>query len=235
MKALMIEDDPQIVDSVGWAFRMRWPDMEFLSTDSGNQGVVMAREQRPDIIILDLGLPDISGFEALKSIRKFMDTPIIVLTARKEEFDIVKGLEAGADDYLVKPFRQMELLSRIKALLRRASSPGPESALSVGNLKLSPATGILHFNDREISLTRTEEIIMSKLMQNHGDVVTYAALAEALWNDYYPDCVAALRVYIRQLRQKIEEDVNNPKVILNKHGIGYILFASGSKSAGSAN
>lgn len=235
MKALMIEDDPQIVDSVGWAFRMRWPDMEFLSTDSGNQGVVIAREQRPDIIILDLGLPDISGFEALKSIRMFSETPIIVLTARKEEFDIVKGLEAGADDYLVKPFRQMELLSRIKALLRRASTSNPESALAVGNLRLSPATGILHFDDREISLTRTEEIIMSKLMQHHGDVVTYASLAEALWNDYYPDCVAALRVYIRQLRQKIEEDVNNPKIILNKHGIGYILISTSSKSTSVAN
>ncbi|MDV2989911.1 MAG: response regulator transcription factor [Dehalogenimonas sp.] len=231
MRALMIEDDPQIVDSVGWAFRMRWPDMEFLSTDSGNQGVTMAREQRPDIIILDLGLPDISGFDALKGIRKFSDTPIIVLTARKEEFDIVKGLEAGADDYLVKPFRQMELLSRIKALLRRTSTHSPESALSAGNIRLSPATGILHIGEREISLTRTEEIIMSKLMQHQGDVVTYATLAEALWNDYYPDCVAALRVYIRQLRQKTEEDINNPKIILNKHGVGYILFTPGSRSA----
>ncbi|MGI2335539.1 MAG: response regulator transcription factor [Dehalogenimonas sp.] len=235
MKALMIEDDPQIVDSVGWAFRMRWPDMEFLSTDSGNQGIAIAREQRPDIIILDLGLPDISGFEALKGVRKFSDIPIIVLTARKEEFDIVKGLEAGADDYLVKPFRQMELLSRIKALLRRSSTSGPESSLSVGNLRLSPATGILHFEDREISLTRTEEIIMNKLMQHQGDVVTYATLAEALWNDYYPDCVAALRVYIRQLRQKIEEDMNSPKIILNKHGIGYILVSSGAKSPHSSN
>lgn len=235
MKALMIEDDPQIVDSVGWAFRMRWPDMEFLSTDSGNQGIAIAREQRPDIIILDLGLPDISGFEALKGVRRFSDIPIIVLTARKEEFDIVKGLEAGADDYLVKPFRQMELLSRIKALLRRSSTSSPESSLSAGNLRLSPATGILHFEDREISLTRTEEIIMNKLMQHQGDVVTYATLAEALWNDYYPDCVAALRVYIRQLRQKIEEDMNDPKIILNKHGIGYILVSPGSKSPHNSN
>ena len=232
MKALMIEDDPQIVDSVGWAFKMRWPDMELISTDSGNQGVQLAREQRPDIIILDLGLPDISGFDALKLIRKFSNSPVIVLTARKDEFDIVKGLEAGADDYLVKPFRQMELLSRIKALLRRTTGPGPDTALSAGSLRLSPATGILHVDGREIALTRTEEIIMSKLMQHHDDVVTYESLAEALWNDYYPDCVAALRVYIRQLRQKIEPDVNNPKFILNKHGSGYILFTPKPKKSG---
>jgi len=223
MKVLMIEDDAQIVDSVAWAFRMRWPDVEFSSTDSGESGVTQARETRPDLVILDLGLPDISGFEVLKHIRLFATMPIIILTARKEEFDIVKALEAGADDYLVKPFRQMELLSRIKALLRRSASPAPESTLSVGDLKLSPATGVLHHQNKEIPLTRTEEIIVNKLMQSAGGVVTYAALAEALWNDYYPDCVAALRVYIRQLRQKIEADVDNPKVILNKHGVGYML------------
>ena len=227
MKVLMIEDDAQIVDSVAWAFRMRWPDVEFFSTESGAQGVSQAREARPDLVILDLGLPDISGFEVLRSIRQFSNLPIIILPARKDEFDIVKALEAGADDYLVKPFRQMELLSRIKALLRRASTAGVESTLSVGDLKLSPATGILHYQSREIPLTRTEEIIMNKLMQNPGGVVTYAALAEALWNDYYPDCVAALRVYIRQLRQKIETDIDNPKIILNKHGVGYMLAASG--------
>lgn len=223
MKVLMVEDDAQIVDSVAWAFRMRWPDVEFLSTDSGTQAVSQARELKPDLIILDLGLPDISGFEVLKSIRQFANFPIIILTARKDEFDIVKALEAGADDYLVKPFRQMELLSRIKALLRRSATPAPDSTLAAGDLRLSPSTGILHYNGKEISLTRTEEIIMSKLIQHPGAVVTYAALAEALWNDYYPDCVAALRVYIRQLRQKIETDVDNPKIILNKHGVGYML------------
>jgi two-component system KDP operon response regulator KdpE len=226
MKVLMIEDDAQIVDSVAWAFRMRWPDVEFLSTDSGDRGASQAREARPDLVILDLGLPDISGFEVLKNIRQFSNMPIIILTARKDEFDIVKALEAGADDYLIKPFRQMELLSRIKALLRRSATPGPEATLSVGNLRLSPATGVLHYQNREIPLTRTEEIIMNKLMQNPGAVATYATLAEALWNDYYPDCVAALRVYIRQLRQKIETDVDNPKIILNKHGVGYMLATS---------
>lgn len=225
MKALMIEDDPQIVDSVSWAFRMRWPDMEFISTDSGTKGISLAREYRPDVVILDLGLPDISGFDTLKGIRKFSDLPIIILTARKDEFDIVKGLEAGADDYLAKPFRQMELLSRIKALLRRSALPSQDTALSAGGLRLSPATGILHMPDKEISLTRTEEIIMNKLMQHCGGVVTYAMLAEALWNDCYPDCVAALRVYIRQLRQKIETDIDNPRIILNKHGVGYMLIA----------
>jgi two-component system KDP operon response regulator KdpE len=225
MKVLMVEDDAQIVDSVAWAFRMRWPDVEFLSTESGEKGVSMARDTRPDLVILDLGLPDISGFDVLKGIRLFSGLPIIILTARKDEFDIVKALEAGADDYLVKPFRQMELLSRIKALLRRSANITTESALTAGELKLSPATGILHFQNREIPLTRTEELIMSKLMQNPGGVITYATLAETLWNDYYPDCVAALRVYIRQLRQKIETDVDNPKIILNKHGVGYMLMA----------
>lgn len=224
MKALMIEDDPQIVDSVGWAFRMRWPDMDFLSTDSGIQGINLSSEAQPNIIILDLGLPDISGFEVLKGIRKFTDIPIIILTARKDEFDIVKGLEAGADDYLVKPFRQMELLSRIKALLRRSSTTNTDTILTAGGLRLSPATGILHYHKQEIPLTRTEEIIMNRLMKNANNVVTYTELAEALWNDYYPESIAALRVYIRQLRHKVEQDVDNPKLILNKHGTGYMLI-----------
>ena len=225
MKVLMVEDDAQIIDSVAWAFRMRWPDVEFSSTDSGERGVTQARETHPDLIILDLGLPDISGFDVLKNIRQFSTMPIIILTAWKEEFDIVKALEAGADDYLIKPFRQMELLSRIKALLRRSASPAPESTLSVGDLKLSPATGVLHYQNKEIPLTRTEEIIVSKLMQSAGGVVTYAALAEALWNDYYPDCVAALRVYVRQLRSKIETDTERPQYILTETGIGYRLQA----------
>ena len=224
MKVLIIEDNHEIVEVISLAFQIRWPELKLVSTHLGEKGVEMVESENPDIVILDLGLPDISGFDVLKEIRTFSVVPILILTVRGEESDVVKGLEWGADDYMVKPFRQMELLSRIRALTRRASPLGNETPLVCGELSFNPTTRQLFYGQKEIELTRTEGTILHQLMRNAGQVVTHSALAEALWGEEYPDATSALKVYILRLRQKLEADPSQPKLIDAKPGIGYQLI-----------
>jgi len=223
MKVLIIEDDRNIVEVVSLAFEIRWPEVEVASTHLGENGVEMVESENPDVVILDLGLPDISGFDVLREVRAFSDVPILVLTVRGEEADIVKGLEWGADDYMVKPFRQLELLSRIRALTRRANPSGRETPLICGQLRFNPSTRQLRQGEKEINLTRTEGSILHHLMRNCGQVVAYSNLAEAVWGEDYPDSTDSLRVYIRRLRGKIEADPSNPKIIVNLPSVGYLL------------
>ena len=227
MKCLIIEDDREIVEVVSLVFEMRWPGVSLLSTHLGEKGVELVESENPDVVILDLGLPDISGFDVLKEIRAFSDVPILVLTVRGEEADIVKGLEWGADDYMVKPFRQLELMSRIRALTRRAGSPAKDTPLVCGQLRFDPSTRHLSHGEREISLTRTEGSILYHLMRNAGQVVTYPDLAESVWGEDYPDAVDSLRVYIRRLREKLEAEPSQPQIILTRTGIGYLLAKPG--------
>jgi len=226
MKILIIEDDVQIVEAIILAFQIRWPEAKVISTQQGEKGVDYVESEEPDIVILDLGLPDINGYDVLKQIRLFSDIPILILTARTEEADIVKGLEWGADDYMVKPFRQLELLSRIKALTRRRSSTDSEAPLSVGSIVFNPSTGQLVANSKEVNLTPTESRILQHLMRNAGQVVTHSSLADAVWGEDYPGAVDSLKVYIRRLREKLEKEPQEPRLILTKAGIGYLLTKS---------
>jgi two-component system KDP operon response regulator KdpE len=223
MKVLIIEDDRDIVEVITLSFKIRWPEVKAVSTNRGETGAQLVESENPDVVILDLGLPDMSGFEVLKQIRLFSDVPILILTVRSDESDIVKGLEWGADDYMVKPFRQLELLSRIKALIRRRDSFDQETPLVCGQLHFDPTTRQLNHGGREISLTRTEGLILYHLMKNAGQAVPYHRLAESVWGDNYPDATENLRVCIRRLREKIEADPSNPKIILNVASVGYLL------------
>ncbi len=223
MKVLIIEDDREIVEVISLAFEIRWPGVELVSTHLGEKGVELVESENPDIVILDLGLPDISGFDVLKEIRIFSAVPILILTVRGEESDIVKGLEWGADDYMVKPFRQLELLSRIRALTRRVSRSGEETPLVCGELSFDPSTRQLFYGQREVELTRTEGMFLHSLMRNAAQVVTHSTLAQAVWGEDYPDATSALKVHVLRLRQKLEVDSSQPKLILTKTGIGYLL------------
>lgn len=223
MKVLIIEDDREIVEIITLAFEIRWPGVTLVNTHLGNRGIELVEAETPDVIILDLGLPDTNGFDVLKEIRTFSDIPIMILTVRGEETDVVKGLEWGADDYMVKPFRQLELLSRIKALTRRSTNITRETSITHGDLTFNPAVRQLFRGDTEILLTRTEGTILHQLIKNAGQVVTHAGLAEAVWGEDYPDAVDSLRVYIRRLREKIEITPDNPELILTKTGVGYML------------
>ena len=222
-KVLLIEDDEKIVSSISVAFRMRWPEAELLSTGLGEEGTDLVETEDPDLVILDLGLPDIDGFDVLRQIRLFSSVPIVILTVKSEEEDMVKGLDWGADDYIVKPFRQLELLARLKSQLRKHAPFDEEAPITVGSLRLNPSTFQLTYGSKEISLTLVEGRIMQHLMINAGHVVTHARLVEAVWEEDYPGAVESLRVYIRHLREKLEPDPSNPKLILTKVGIGYML------------
>jgi two-component system KDP operon response regulator KdpE len=223
LKVLIIEDDQGIVEAISLAFQIRWPEAKLISVHLGEKGVELVESEDPDIVILDLGLPDITGFDVLKQIRLFSSVPVIILTVRSEEPDVVKGLEWGADDYVVKPFRQLELLSRIKALTRRQADLAEETVVSYGPLRLNTDTRELTNGEREISLTVTESRILQKLIKNEGRVVTHSNLAESVWGEDYEDATNALKVYIRRIRQKVEEDPSHPILILTKAGIGYQL------------
>ena len=223
-KILIIEDDREIVDFIRLALQIEWPEAELISTRLGDEGIDLVESESPDIIILDLGLPDIDGFQVLREIRRFSSIPVIVLTVRAEEKDIIQGLAAGADDYIAKPFRQMELLARLKVQLRKQVAPDEESPIICGPMRFNPISSQFSYGRKDISLTVIEGRIIEHLMRNVGNVVTHTRLAEALWSEDYPGAVETLRVYIRRLREKIEEDPSNPKLILTKPGIGYSMI-----------
>lgn len=226
MKVLIVEDNRDIVETISLALQIRWPEAKLVSTHLGEKGIELVESESPDIVILDLGLPDISGFEVLKQIRLFSVVPIIILTVRAEEADIVKGLEWGADDYVVKPFSQLELLARVKAQIR-GQTRSREESLVCGPLSFDPSTRQLLYGGKEIALTRTEAHILRHLMNNAGHVVTHSSLAEEVWGEDYPGAADSLKVHIRRLREKLETDPSQPQLILTKAGIGYFLKKPG--------
>lgn len=220
---LIIEDHEEIVEAVSLVLQIRWPQAKIVSTDRGEEGIDLVEKESPDVVILDLGLPDIGGFEVLKSVRLFSAVPIVILTVRGEEADIVKGLELGADEYITKPFRQLELLARVKAVVRRGSVMEKDPSIICGPFLLDPAMRTVIYGDRQISLTRSQSIILLELMRHAGNVITHANLAEKLWGDDYPDAAASLKVHIRHLRKKIEPESSHPRFIITKPGLGYFF------------
>lgn len=229
-KVLIIEDEQEIIDSVSLAFDRDWPEAELISALFGTAGLDLVESEEPDIVLLDLELPDNDGIEVLKSIRLFSLVPVIILSVRQSESDMIRGLELGANDYITKPFRKKELLSRLKVQLRNRVATGEESPIICGSLCLDPSTFQLTYGGREISLTVVEGRIMQQLMTNAGHVITHTRLAEAVWGDDHKDSrgtVESLRVYIRYLRRKLEADSSKPRLILTKSGVGYSLAKPG--------
>lgn len=228
LKVLIIEDNEEIFNMIELTFKIRWPEAELVLAEQGEGGIELAEKENPDLIILDLGLPDIDGYEVLKTIRQYSKTPVIILTVRDEEQDIVKGLEIGADEYIIKPFKQLEFLSRIKAVLRRQQPQGGEVSLKVGNFKFTNSTRTIFIGSNKITLTHTEGLMLFELLNNTGKTVTYDHLANILWGEDYRGAKEAIRVYIRRLREKIEKDSKNPVYITNYKGIGYRFALTGA-------
>jgi len=223
MKILIIEDDTLIVDNIRLTLKVGWPEAELIWSGLGEEGISMVENERPDIIILDLGLPDINGFEVLKAIRLCSQIPVIILTIREEEIAVVKALEYGADEYIIKPFRQMELVARLKSLVKRRSTSSLESEEQCGPFLFNLPTGSIKYNGKSINLSKTEMLILHHLSKNQGQILSYSSIAKRIWESDYPDSKKAIRVYIRQLRKKIEEDPSNPKLIITEPKIGYML------------
>jgi two-component system KDP operon response regulator KdpE len=199
-----------------------WPDSVIVSAGRGQDGIDLAESESPGIVILDLGLPDINGFEVLKRIRLFSNVPVVVLTVRSEEGSVVKALEWGADEYIVKPFRQMELLARIKSVIKRQYSLA-KSSVSLGDWIVDFSTNTLSRGAKTCRITSIESIVLHYLLANRGSFVTGTQLAGQVWGENYPGCERALRVHIRHLRTKIEDNPSKPHYIITKAGEGYSI------------
>ena len=225
MKILVIEDSPEIVDTLSLTFELRWPEATLISTDKGAEGIELAETESPDIIILDVNLPDIGGFEILKQIRLFSDVPIIILTVRGEEVDKVRGLETGADDYITKPFSPLDLLARVKATLRRAGMRHPEGEnippLVAGDLTINFFTREVFVGSQPVHLTPIEYRLLYSLVRNPGRTITHQGLRQQVWGsaDYVQS--STVKKYIHQLRSKLGDTSRPPQMILNERGIGY--------------
>lgn len=223
MKILIIEDDHKIVQAVSFALKIGWPDATLLSASRGETGLKLIEEQAPNLIILDLGLPDMDGLEVIRDIRLFSGIPIIILTVRSEEADVVEALELGANEYIVKPFRQMELLARIRCILRRPLSVSKEAVIGWGPFKLDYSKRLLFIDHKKIILTTIESQIMHELIKNAPGVVTYSNISELISGGNYPDVINSIKVHIYNLRHKIEADSSAKQHIMNMHGTGYFL------------
>jgi two-component system KDP operon response regulator KdpE len=224
MKILVIDDDPDVVEVVSLTFEMRWPEAVTVSANDGTSGIDMVEIESPDIIILDIGLPDMDGFEVCREIRRFSDAPIVMLTVRDKEADIVKGLQMGADDYVTKPFKHIELLARVQAVLRRAQME-PVSAEEVpfrtGNLYIDFSRREVLVGDQPVKLTPTEYQLLYHLVKNAGRVMTHRTLLGRVWGREYVDETNYLKVHIQHLRQKLGDDPADPTLILTERGAGY--------------
>lgn len=226
MKVLLIEDRPEIVESVALTLELRWPEANLISTSQGGKGVELARNELPDVIILDIGLPDMDGFQVLRQIRSFSDVPLLVLTVRGEEMDKIKALELGADDYVVKPFSTGEFLARVKAALRRSRLPetevkAAEKPFVRGALRIDFASREVSIGDKLISLTRSEYDLLCQLVKNEGMTLSNQTLLEKVWGPEHKAEVEYVKVYIQSLREKLENEPGNPTMIVDEGGEGY--------------
>jgi two-component system KDP operon response regulator KdpE len=221
---LLIEDEPQMQRFL--RIVLQGQGYRFIEAQTGQEGLVQAATRSPDIILLDLGLPDIDGLEVTRRLREWSDIPIIVLSAREQEQDKIKALDAGADDYLTKPFGAGELLARIRVAIRhkvmRQSTTG-EPVFILDNLRVDMSLRQVFLNEQEVHLTPIEYKLLTVLIQNAGKVITHNQLLKEVWGPSYSKETQYLRVYMTQLRHKLESDPARPRFLINEPGIGYRL------------
>jgi len=230
VKILVIDDEPDVVESVRLGFTLQWREIDVIGATSGEAGLDAVEHERPDIVLLDIGLPDIDGFEVLRQIRAFSDVPVVMLTAHDDSMDKVKGLELGADDYVTKPFNHLELMARVKAVLRRLDMPAPASrapSFRAGDLEVDFARQEARLRGQRIDLTPTEYKLLYHLVRNAGHILQHGTLLAKVWGREYVDEVDYIRVYIRRLREKLGDDPEHPRYIRTERGLGYRFVADG--------
>lgn len=188
---------------------------------NGKEGIALAANHQPDLIILDLGLPDEDGQIVLKRLREWYKKPILILTVKNTEEEIVKALDNGANDYLSKPFRTQELLARIRTALRNLNQNENEPIIEFGEISIDFTSRIVKLKNEILKLTTTEYNLLSILVKNEGRVLTHHYLLNQVWGSSYSDQTQYLRVFVAQLRKKIEKDPNRPKYIITESGVGY--------------
>jgi two-component system KDP operon response regulator KdpE len=195
-----------------------------LEAAGGEEALRAVPAQHPDLIILDLGLPDLDGVEVARRLREWSQTPIIILSVREAEEDKIAALDAGADDYLVKPFGTGELMARIRVVMRHQANVADEPVLMAGSLRMDLPRRVVTVSDREITLTPTEYDLLRMLMQNAGKVITHRQLLRTVWGNAYESEQHLLRVNISNLRHKLEPDPSQPAFIHTEPGVGYRLI-----------
>jgi two-component system, OmpR family, KDP operon response regulator KdpE len=223
-RILLIEDDPQIRRFLRTSLGVQ--GYELIEAETGNDGLALAASQVPEVVILDLGLPDLEGIEVIRRLREWSSMPIIILSARGQERDKVANLDAGADDYLTKPFGMAELLARIRVALRRklpAEEGKPVPVFALGDLKVDFERRRVFRGQEEIHLTPIEYKLLSVLVKYRGKVVTHSQLLKEVWGPAYTGQNPYLRIFILNLRRKLEDDPTRPYYLITEPGVGYRL------------
>lgn len=221
---LLIEDDAQIRRFLRASLVTQGFDL--LEAETGREGLALAASQVPEVILLDLGLPDMEGIEVIKQLRLWTNTPIIILSARGQERDKVANLDAGADDYLTKPFGVGELLARIRVALRKAmpaEEGKPEAMYALGNIRVDFERRLVFRGPEEVHLTPIEYKLLAVLVKHRGKVVTHRQLLKEVWGPSYIEQNPYLRIFILNLRRKLEDDPTRPHYLLTEPGVGYRL------------
>ena len=229
MKLLLVDDDAEIRASVRLGFELQWRGIDVLDAATGDEALRTVEAERPDLVLLDVGLPDTDGYAVLREIRAFSTVPVIMLTARDEPIDKVRGLEAGADDYVGKPFDHLELMARVRAILRRLDlkAPTPQRATYERDaVAVDTDVHELRVAGERVALTATEWRILELLVADAGWIVPHERLAARVWGrDEFAD-LDSLRVFIRRLRAKLGDDAAAPRYIETVRGVGYRLLAA---------
>lgn len=219
---IVIEDDPQICRFLRTSLSVH--GFQVIEAETGERGVVEIGTRRPELVILDLGLPGMDGIAVIRKVREWSSVPIIVLSARSQESNKIAALDAGADDYLTKPFSIGELLARIRVPLRRAAQltgNGVETVFCVGDLRVDLFHRSVHVGEQEIQLTPIEYRLLTVLIRHAGKVLTHRQLLMDVWGPAYVEHAHYVRIYMGQLRRKLEADPTHPRYLLTEAGIGY--------------
>jgi DNA-binding response OmpR family regulator len=234
LKLLIAEDARDVADVVAFGARMIWPDCRVTIAADGEEALGCFEEEHPDLVVLDVSMPPPDGFEVCRRIREASRVPILMLTARDSTLDKVRALDLGADDYLTKPFDHLELLARLRALVRRSSeplaaapqeAPQPDPRFVAGDLSLDYATHEVRVRGEVVRLTSTEYRLLEELVRHAGTVLPHRVLLERVWGPKYVGDAHYLKVFVRRLRRKLGDDPERPRYIHTEWGIGY-RFAS---------
>ncbi|MBO4799345.1 MAG: response regulator transcription factor [Lachnospiraceae bacterium] len=224
---LVVEDDIPVRNLITTTLKTH--DYKYLTAPNGSEAVLLASSHNPDVVFLDLGLPDIDGIEVIKQIRSWSNMPIIVISARSEDDDKIEALDSGADDYLTKPFSVEELLARLRVTVRRLSlmntDTGADSSLYTnGGLKIDYSAGCAYLGEEEMKLTPIEYKLLCLLAKNTGKVLTHTYITQNIWGRSWDNDIASLRVFMATIRKKLEADPDSPQYIQTHIGIGYRMM-----------